>query len=175
MNIIVRYRIILSYRKFVYLFSMFFLNSIRKVFCLLMALLMFFTSVGIILDLHYCQGELKTFNVFGKARTCHEVGQGMKNCPHHKQMMASGPSNGTTISKKGCCSGKTLHLQSSQDKLSQTGNTVVISTQLQHFVVAFLSSFFKSTITEKNSPQYVHYKPPLIPKDICVLLETYLL
>ena len=57
-----------------------------RIIALTMAFLMFFTSVGFTVDMHYCQGKLKTFNFFGKAKSCHEVGEGMKDCPFHAQM-----------------------------------------------------------------------------------------
>ncbi|MFT4665589.1 MAG: hypothetical protein ACI8YQ_003279 [Polaribacter sp.] len=147
-----------------------------QMFSISMAILMFFTSAGFTVDMHYCQGKLKTISFFGKAKSCHEIGEGMKNCPHHKKMMEEKAMKGDMAkeaSEKDCCSNKTLHFQSDQDQQYQVNNAVVVSAQLQHFVIAFVESFFKSAVSETGNPTYAHYKPPLIPKDIYVLLETY--
>ncbi len=146
-----------------------------RIIALTMAFLMFFTSVGFTVDMHYCQGKLKTFNFFGKAKSCHDMGEGMKDCPFHAKMKTANKSDGNTISKKGCCSNKTLHFQSDQDQQNQVDNAVVISPQLQYFVIAFVEVFINSSVVETDKPSFALYKPPLIPRDIYVLLETYLL
>lgn len=151
------------------------LRSTYRIIALTMAFLMFFTSVGFTVDMHYCQGELKTFNFFGKAKSCHEMGQGMKDCPFHAQMKQANKSEDSTINKKGCCSNKTLNFQYDQDQQYQVDNAVVISPQLEYFVIAFVEVFINSSVVETNKPSFALYKPPLIPRDIYVLLETYLL
>ena len=149
-------------------------NSITyRIFSITMALLMLFSSAGFVLDMHYCQGQLKTTSFFGKAKSCHEVGEGMKNCPHHKKMMAEQKSESNSLSEKGCCSSKTIYLQSDQDQQLQHNNVIETSIQLQHFVIAFTEVFLKSHDSETDNPTYAHYKPPLIPRDIYVLLETF--
>ena len=146
-----------------------------RIIALTMACLMFFTSVGITVDMHYCQGKLKTFNFFGKAKSCHDIGEGMKDCPFHAKMKTANKSDGNTISKKGCCSNKTFHIQSDQDQQCQVDNAVIVSAELEYFVIAFVEIFLKSAVPETENPAYAAYKPPLIPRDIYVLLETYLL
>ena len=99
----------------------------------------------------------------------------MKDCPFHAKMKTANKSDGNTISKKGCCSNKTLHFQSDQDQQNQVDNAVVISPQLQYFVIAFVEVFINSSVVETDKPSFALYKPPLIARDIYVLLETYLL
>ena len=140
-----------------------------------MAFLMFFTSVGFTVDMHYCQGELKTYSFLGKAKSCHEIGQGMKDCPHHKKMMEARELEENTASKKGCCSNKTIHFQSDHDQQNQANNALVVSPQFQYFIIAFVEIFLNAAVIETENPSYAHYEPPLIPRDIYVLLETYLL
>ena len=146
-----------------------------RIIALTIAFLLFVTSVGFTVDMHYCQGKLKTFSFFGKAKSCHDIGEGMKNCPFHAQMKQANKSKSNTISKKGCCSNKTLHFQSDQDQPNQLNNALVINPQLQSFVIAFVEIFINSSVIETDKPSFVLYKPPLIPRDIYVLLETYLL
>ena len=67
-------------------------SSTYRLIALMMAFLMFFTSAGFTMDMHYCGGELKSVSFFGKAKTCHDMaGENetpKKDCPHHKKMMA---------------------------------------------------------------------------------------
>ncbi len=140
-----------------------------------MALLIFFSSAGFTLDMHYCNGQLKNINFFGKAKSCHEIGQGMKNCPHHKKMMAAKNQEEDSINKKGCCSNKTVHFQSNQNQQYQADNALVLSTQLQDFVIAFVETFYKPAVSKTESPTYTLYKSPIIPRDTYVLFETFLI
>lgn len=151
------------------------LSRTYRLFALTMAFLMFFTSVGLSVDMHYCQGKLKTFNFFGKAKSCHDMGEGMKNCPSHAKMKKANESDGSTINKKDCCSNKIFHFQSDQDQPSQVDNAIVLSSQLPYFVIAFVEIFINSSVVETDKPSFALYKSPLIPRDIYVLLETYLL
>ena len=139
-----------------------------------MAILMFVASTGLTIDLHYCKGRLKNMNLFGKAKSCHEKGKGMKNCPHHKKMMAD-DLEGISNSKKGCCSSKTIHLHSDKDQQLQGNDAFVLSTQLKQFVIALVETFLKSTFSETKAPRYAHYNPPVISRDIYALLESYLI
>ena len=146
-----------------------------RIIALTMAFLMFFTSVGFTVDMHYCQGKLKTFNFFGKAKSCHDMGEGMKDCPFHAQMNETNKSEGSTISKKGCCSNKTLHFQSDQDHQLQTADFVVTK-QLKQFVIAYVSVFLGEDFDLKREViAFARYKPPLIPRDIPVLHQAFLL
>lgn len=147
-------------------------NITYRIIAFTMAFLMFFTSVGFNVDMHYCQGELKHFNFFGKAKSCHEVEEGMKDCPHHKKMMEEKSSSTQAISKKDCCQNKILHFQSNQTQLN---HTVTMSPQLQSFLFAFVGTFLNFSVIKTEKLAYAHYKPPLVPKDIYVLLETFLL
>ena len=147
-----------------------------QLIALLMAFLMFFTSAGFTMDMHFCGGELKSISLFGKAKTCHDiVGENetpMKNCPHHKKMM---------VEKKGCsedkdcCSNETLVLQADQDQKVQT-NDFVVNKQLKQFVIAFVAVFFAADFDlQRDTANFAHYKPPLIQRDIPVLNQTFLL
>ncbi len=142
---------------------------------LTLAFLMFFTSVGFTVDMHYCQGELKTFKLFGKAKTCHEMEQGKKACPHHKKMLeASGEKEISQIGKD-CCSNQTLYVQMDEEQQHQAEKVLEANPSLHYFAIAFVESFLKETLVETAKPSDRHYQTPLIPRDIYVLLETYLL
>lgn len=140
-----------------------------------MALMIFVSSVGITVDLHYCKGQFKTFSLFGKAKSCHEIGQGIKTCPHHKAMTEKQQVAEKITEDKGCCSNKTLYLQADNDKNSQIADVLLNPVQLYHFAIAFVVAFQNTVALPTGILSNHHYKPPLIHRDICVFFETFLL
>ena len=150
-----------------------FLKSTYRLIAILMAFLMFFSSASYAVDMHYCQGKLKSISFFGKAKTCHDMAESaMKNCPHHKKMKAE--EKGCSEDKN-CCSNKTVHFQSDQDQQVQNLDFVV-SNQLQQFVIAFVAVFMANDFNiEHEAIAFAYYKPPLIQKDIPVLNQSFLL
>ena len=153
------------------------LRSTYRLVALMMAFLMFFTSVGFAMDMHYCGGELKSVSFFGKAKTCHDMAGDnetpmMKDCLHHKKMMAE--KKGCS-EERNCCSNKTVHLQSDQNQEIQTNDFAVIK-ELKQFVIAYVAVFFLSDFNiESDSASYSQYKSPLILRDIPVLTQSFLL
>jgi len=150
-----------------------FLRSTYRLIALMLAFLMFFSSAGFAMDMHFCQGKLKSVSFFGKAKTCHDMADNtMKNCPHHKKMMAE--KKGCSEDKN-CCSNKTVHFQSDQDHQLQTADFVVTK-QLKQFVIAYVSVFLGEDFDLKREViAFARYKPPLIPRDIPVLHQAFLL
>jgi len=150
------------------------ISNTYRLISLTLAFLVFTTSAGFSIDMHFCQDQLKSISLFGKAKTCHEKSEAapMKNCPHHKKMMTE--KEGCTEDKD-CCDNKTLQFQSDQDQQVQSSD-FLISKQLQKFVVAYVAVFFTNDLSiESDASSYAQYKPPLIPRDIPVLFESFLL
>ena len=150
-------------------------NSTYRIISLILAFLMFFSSVGFSIDMHYCQGQLKSFSLLGKAKNCHEMTQAKMACPHHQQQLKPAAEKGCSMSdEKDCCNSETLFFQADHDQNIQASN-VLISSQTQQFIAAFVVAFIQSTTVENASPVHAFYKPPLILKDIPVLLASFLL
>ena len=149
------------------------INSVYRIFALIMALVIFTSSVSFAIDMHYCQSKLKTVSFFGKAETCHDMMSGkMSDCPQHQEMM--GESEGRSISKKGCCDNKSVHIQSDLNQLNSNAN-FVIGQELQHFVAAFVEVFLINNYVDRTSPSFQFYHPPIVVKDIPVLNQSFLL
>ena len=146
-----------------------------RLVALTLALLMFFTSVGFTMDMHYCQGKLKSFSLLGKAKNCHEKAAKMANCPHHQKMTAdTKQENGCSMDQKDCCQNRMLHVQADQD-LQKPAIDFLHNHQLQQFVVAYVLTFFSNQIISTDTIAFARYKPPLIPRDIPVLFESFLI
>lgn len=150
------------------------LHNTYRIFALVMAFVIFATSVNIAIDMHYCKGELKSVSFFGKAKSCHsEIAPAMKNCPHHQKMRAESKDN-YSADEKDCCNNKMVYIQSDLDQFNSSSK-VVVSQELQQFVAAFIAVFFKNQIVEELSSTFLAYQPPIISRDISVLFQTFLI
>jgi len=148
------------------------INKISKFIAPALALMVLVSSMSYTIDFHYCQGQLKSFSLFGKAKNCHEMASKMASCHHKKQVdeMSKTCSEGDN----NCCNNKTVYFESDFDE--QIINFDYLSLESLSFAVAFEHSSFDDLFEViKDVIPFAHYKPPLIRKDIPVLFETFLL
>ena len=138
-----------------------------------MALLMFLTSTGLSIDMHFCGDHLKSFNLFGKAKNCYEL-TGMQPTKCKMSKDAAPLTTGCSMSKKNCCHNQSLNSKADLDANAEDGNFLT-STQLQHFVIAFAANFLQDQRIEPQKINFASYKPPLILRDIPVLIQSFLL
>jgi hypothetical protein len=152
-------------------------RTYQRIIALTLAFLMLMTSVSFAVDRHYCNGELKSVSLFGKAKTCHEkaVTNKKPTCPHHQKMQQeSKRSNGDEMAKNDCCENKTTIIQADDDQINSDLSLPTFQ-QLQQFAIAYILAFHATITTDKQSIQGVSYLSPMIPKDIYALSETFLL
>lgn len=139
-----------------------------------LALLILMTSVGWVVDMHYCAGQLKSVSWLGKAKSCHEQAQAStsKSCPHHQMMLEQ--DEASSSDDGGCCENRTVYLHADQDT-DALASQFVLEKQAQQFLVAFIVTFSPTLTRGRDVPTYTHYTPPLIPRDIPVLVQSFLL
>lgn len=142
---------------------------------LTLALLMFVSSVGWSIDMHYCQGQLKTFNLLGEAKSCHQMALEVKSSHCKKKLMACHMKNGMDMhDEKDCCNNETVIL----DNLD---NIYAYSSfhEMNKVDFIFFHSFFSAFFTAEEIPSvavdYLNYRPPLPEKDISILFQTFLI
>ena len=152
-------------------------NKTYRILACLLALLMFCTSIGVAMDMHYCGDRLQSFSLFGKAKTCTEQTKGIdQSCSRTGTHQHNGDGNhtGDHLEKKDCCHDKTLHIQSDQNQ-EVPSIEVKLQQPVQHFIVAFILAFLIQPDVQKNNPAAESYRPPLIRRDIFVLIQSFLL
>ena len=140
-------------------------TALHRITSLTLAILMLFTSVGFSADLHFCKGEFKSFSLFGEAESCHTM---KKTCSHHAIMDV------TNQSEKDCCSNQSIEV----DDLDADFNISVDAelTELQFkFVASFVYSFFSLSTPRVVKSTFLDKHDPLPPRDIYVLLESFLI
>jgi hypothetical protein len=131
-------------------------------------LLVLMTSVSFTVDTHYCEGELQSISILGKAEPCQKANSTKEvYCPVHKKVMVMDE-------KSGCCENKTILVDYDED-LKDIDFIIPIPPQLQQFVIAYISVFHTKVTIDKEPVQAFTYQPPLISRDICLLSETFLL
>lgn len=119
------------------------------------------TSLSFGINFHYCQGNMKSFALFQEAKSCHHTD--MPTCPMHQNMQ----------DEKGCCDTKSEVVKGQEHLISITTNLVKAVT----FAVVcpiFLLEKPHPISLQLSKPEYQNFKPPLIGRQIRVLVQSFL-
>lgn len=140
---------------------------------LIMAILLFTSSVSFAVDMHFCKGELKSISFWGKAPSCHEQAAAKISCPHHRKIMAE--KGEAALKKSNCCDNHTVQVEADHERQTQAAVELELNPTLQYFLIAYTASLFTTEDIARMPVPYLNYKPPLIPRDIPVLTQSFLL
>ncbi len=151
---------------------------------LTLAFLIFVTSGSFAIDVHYCGGQIKSFNLFGKAALCSEDMQEIsspekEDCDHHCHMTTESDHTCSSSEEEenDCCQNKTFYFQSDQDQqLCVPANISLVPTDLvPQFIMAYAAVFFGCDFSsQRDEFSLIQYSPPLIYRDIPVLVQSFL-
>jgi len=133
-----------------------------------LAFLVFVTSTGLAVDVHYCQGHIKTVNVFGKAKGCSDLEMIVRSCAHQDENTA-----GDTLGRRKCCENAMQYFQPNQNQFSQSSNSVS-SVHAQFHPVQSVVVTYTNLIVDHQTSVFSCYKPPPLQRDIPVLLQNFL-
>ena len=149
------------------------ISKTNRIITSLMAFLMLLSSTGFSIDLHLCQGNIKSFSFIGEAKSCHSM---KSSCSQKKMTCQAAQANKENVGQcsKGCCSNTTIELPADLDTQKIQSETITIPDF--QFIVAFVEVFYKGKIDfRKAIVHYLNYIPPLLDKDIPVLIQSFLL
>lgn len=136
----------------------------KRITSVLVLILMILSGVGLNADFHICQGTVKSFALFGEAKSC----SGMKGgCSENKQ------SEG--FNRKPCCSHQQLVYSSPDFRLV---NGVNVSESVGELVtLPFCISFVDKFYASIEDTRFSYWRPPpdLVVRDIIVLNESFLI
>ena len=146
-----------------------------RILAMTLALVIFFSSTGYAIDLHYCKGELKSYRFNGKAKSCHELAL-TTHCQMIKQSCQHHGDDGVSTDNNGCCDNETSYVNGLDEDIafSTVADLDLTKSQVQ-FCTAFISTLLSEYKSAVQSPAYLFYKPPLIHRDIQILYQTFLL
>jgi len=148
------------------------IKNISKLFLPFLSFMILVSSMSYTIDFHYCQGNLKSFSLFGKAKNCHEMASKMASCHHHKQLK----SESTSCSEKegDCCDNKTVNFISNVNENLLNLDFLKLNS-LSLFVLTTNNLFSDFSICIKDLIPHAQYKPPLIRQVFFILFERFLL
>lgn len=141
-----------------------------KIITLSLAFQILVSNLGLTLDVHFCQGEMKRFNLFGIAKSCLEVSQKTKTCHNTNSLHATCGIDGE---HQGCCNNKSFDFDFDIEAVEAFANQLM-KKQTQ-FVEAFVQSYFVDSGPSSAQHNYIHYYPQPLKRNISVLFQTFLL
>ncbi len=131
-----------------------------KIFHIILALSVFFSTTGILMGKHFCKQEMLPTEVVANPKSCC---QGKDTC---------GMKEGGC--EKDCCSHEFEYFHSDQDKLVQTFELPTL--HQPSLVDAILLSFdIEIPSFDHNTLRFQAYRPPIVQRNIPVLLQTFLI
>lgn len=138
----------------------------NKILSLLLAFNVLVGSVGVPVSRHFCGGELKSFAVFGTAKSCHA--EKMVSCLSH-------PEGGSEVKRKSCCSDEFDYTQLDEDRKVEASLELVPTSVLTS---ALPPRWFAEpphiARLRKLGDQEV-YQPPLLVTDVMRAWQVYLI
>ncbi len=124
----------------------------QKIASIALALLLAVASMGVTLHQHYCGGKLKDTSLFSFLDSA--------SCCGDKEMPMD------------CCQDEEVRIQLDEDYQLDAFSVdwkIDVAAFIPTVVVAILEQ------VDQKQPHYLNYKPPLIPADIPVLVQTFLI
>ncbi|MEO1435268.1 MAG: hypothetical protein AAFV80_07000 [Bacteroidota bacterium] len=140
----------------------------QMIACFLVVLISF-SSLGLTVQTHYCMGRLKSVSLFGKAKACFQSTT-TKTCLAKKNAC---PLDKIQKQRRGCCDDHLIVMDADLDLIPL--QSVEGSPIDHHFLLAFAWSSFTLSDSYTTTLPYQNYKPPLLDRDVCVLVQSLLL
>lgn len=144
------------------------LKKFRTILTGILAALVLLSSISHSVSFHLCGGEVQSMTIFGHAQACKEH---IRGCDHDAD-----PSDYDYVSvgHKGCCEEASVTIDSEKysTKVSQTVTVKSLTDALPLIVVSEQNLNF-SFAAERG--HFFNYRPPLIERDITVLVQTFLI
>ncbi|NRB47967.1 MAG: hypothetical protein HRU41_09875 [Saprospiraceae bacterium] len=129
---------------------------LRQIVHIGLALLLFISTTGVVVNKHFCQNELKSVALFVKAKACHTK-QVKKPCPIHGYMMVDAEES----DDKGCCDDETEIIKSEEDQIASTFlQEIALSPSLSANLLVVLQ--LERPQLDRQTIHYLNYKPPLL-------------
>lgn len=138
-----------------------------------LALLVFISSSGFVVNKHYCRNELKDVAIFVRAESCHiktKVQKMPAACPMH---LAKGCEMPEQQDERDCCDDESEFVKLEQDQQVQS-LTVDLLKHPVTLVAIFVALKLQLPSQDARTISYLNYKPPLIVCDLSVSLQTFL-
>jgi len=136
-----------------------------------MALLIFFSSLGLSLDVHFCQGKFKRANLFGVAKTCQEVKDCLVKCGQQKTSCHTDRTCSKEDTHKGCCSNSSFEFDLDLDVFEVI--QIEINKIQKQFLTTCTYTYGFNLESSKDVSRTRLYVPPQLDKQFAVLFQVF--
>ena len=135
-------------------------------FAMILALMIFTSSTGLSIDMHFCQGHLRSLSFIGDAKSCVEKANSDLAC---KPLATSNQRKCCPI---GCCQDKLIELDLAADQYYVIDAILEVQQEICQLFTQ-VEKIDESFSFEKHLKSPVQYKPPKIIERIYGLVESY--
>jgi len=140
-----------------------------------MAFLVFFSSIGLSIDMHFCQGHLKSISFIGDATDCYGAkgNNPQKSCQMSKRQVTK--KMDCSIDKEDCCHNRQLLAQANLTSTNTSGQFILNYIDFQYISIIPVLLVYDTIFLNTDILSVFQYKPPLVLKDIPVFIQSFLL
>jgi hypothetical protein len=145
----------------------------HRILALLMANLMFTSSVSFSLDMHLCQGNIKSISLFGKAKSCCAK-ENRNQCNKRQNQCDYNSGQYQSWAQKPCCTNNTIVFQSLTYQADQNlpGDERPIAPNLCNSIA--FDAFKPHKLSSHSFRNFHPHKPPLPEQDLRILFQSFL-
>lgn len=144
----------------------------RKIGHIILAILVFISSTGLLINLHYCREELKGMSFFFEKESCHQPSAGAPACPLHQPTGCG--HGGEEEDKKGCCDNQPTYVKTDdarQADLQQLQPWLLVAPVAELVDIKAPAP----PTTDAHTRHYLIYRPPIVLTDLPVLFQSFLI
>ncbi len=138
------------------------MSHIRSTVAIVLASIVLIASMSVTVNLHLCAGQVQSIAFFGRAKPCKDVKKPCHGMVHHSK-------------KNGCCEEQSIVLKG-KETIAEVKSATQINPSF-NLVAVILPTL--CLIIEVDSsvtaPDYAHYKPPQIERDITLFVLSFLI
>tara|TARA_Y100000114_G_scaffold156218_1_gene182685 strand:- start:12289 stop:12723 length:435 start_codon:yes stop_codon:yes gene_type:complete len=143
-------------------------QRLKKISTILLSALMLLSSTSYTFGMHFCMGELESIAIFSEAGHC----DSMKKSIPCEEANDHSICDHEQINAKGCCENHTLVIEG-HEELTQVSSISAPDFHMVAVLYALVSFIFSAPAVDYYS--YKDYSPPLIDRDIPVLVQSFLI
>jgi hypothetical protein len=140
----------------------------KEISAIMLSALVLLSSTSFTFGMHFCMGQLESIALFSGAEPC-EMATQKSPCATDKH---DPDCEHQQVTKKGCCEDQTVVIEGHED-LTQVTKVAVPDFQMIAVLYAVVSFLFSAPAVDYYS--YNDYSPPLIERDIPVLVQSFLI
>ncbi len=123
------------------------------------------SSIGHSVNFHFCGGEINNVAIFSQAQKC---------IVHDRSCDQDTKGNHDSLHNKGCCEDKSVVIDA--DKYLSKITEKIADKSYQKVPLALISiTQIENSLNGLAYSHFVKYKPPLIERDITILVQTFLI